>query len=145
MPGLFPILFGILHYLSFLYGLGKNAIKTFVNRTNAIRSLYPKAIAECQLLTELPFEIRYVIYELLLVSAKPITRAHELVGSTPTILAANVQLIEDIHIAITRTCWLIYRETMPVLYGRNTFRFASNDEMLYFSSRGLRKVHPAGE
>ena len=97
----------------------------------------PKEQPECPLFTTIPVEIRHLIYHQLLTTPDTIEKAHKHLGSKDTALVDNYQPIPGIDAAILRTCRLIYSETLPVLYGQNTFDFSSANAIRSFQSKSL--------
>lgn len=96
------------------------------------------AVTHCPLFSKIPIEVRDIIYRHVLVSSEPISRAHELIGYK-TLVANNYHPIPDIDARILQTCRLIYEETLPILYGKNTFRFDNPNSMSLFSNEGLTR------
>ena len=96
------------------------------------------AVKTCPLFTKLPVEVRDMIYRRLLISSEPILRAHELIGYK-TIVAGNHHPISDLDSRLMRTCRAVYEETLPILYGSNTFEFHSPNAMSLFADSGISK------
>ncbi|MCJ1451424.1 hypothetical protein MMC28_001761 [Mycoblastus sanguinarius] len=102
------------------------------------------SVSDCQLFTKIPAEIRQMIFQHLLISSEPISRAHKLIGCKHTALLDSYQPISDIDAAVVRTCRMIYEETTPILYGRNKFEFHGPDVIAAFQSDGMSQRHPLG-
>lgn len=103
--------------------------------------------ADCPLFSKLPSEIRNMIYHHVLVSSNPIQPAYEMNGCSRTkwrnkrkagLLQPNdVRFPEDIDSAILQTCRRAYEEGISILYGENTFLFASHSDIYYFQRGGI--------
>lgn len=93
--------------------------------------------SECPLFTEIPVEIRHMIYRQLLTTLEIIEKAHKHLGSKDTALVDNYQPIPNIDAAVLRTCRLVYSEALPILYGQNTFEFSSANAIRAFQSKSL--------
>ena len=74
-------------------------------------------------LLKLPAEIRLMILRLVLVSEWEIHNPQNLIGQRKSPMAAHSRQIEGIDSAILRTCRSIYKEALPLLYGKNQFYF----------------------
>ena len=98
------------------------------------------AVKSCPLFTKIPVEIRDMIYRRLLISSEPILRAHELIGYK-TIVAGNHHPISDLDSRLMMTCRAVYDETLPILYGNNTFEFHSPTAMSLFADSGIPKCY----
>ena len=93
-----------------------------------MRTTNARQKAKCLLLKMLPLELRLQIYHLLLTIVSPLDRAGDWVrdrtGKPNSItfkgLAPEKRVL---HANILRTCRTIYTETLPTLYGANTFSF----------------------
>ena len=85
----------------------------------------------CPLFTTIPVEIRHLIYRELLTTPEPIDRAHKQLGSKETAMLDQYQKIPNLDAPILRTCRTIYNEALPILYGLNTFQFASSQSIRY--------------
>lgn len=94
------------------------------------------AVEDCLLFIMLPIEIRRLIYKHLLVSTEMISKAHNLISWSQSPLLNDCIRIHDIDAIFLRTCRKIYNETMPVLYGENTFIFERADEVTAFRDHG---------
>ncbi|KAL9006017.1 MAG: hypothetical protein Q9188_001251 [Gyalolechia gomerana] len=90
----------------------------------------------------LPLEIKHMIYRELLVSSAPIKKPHRLVCSKRNVMLDSLQPVKDIDSAILRVCRSIYDETLPVLYGHNTFEFAKPRKLRDFSHGYLEQKFP---
>jgi hypothetical protein len=76
-------------------------------------------------LLELPYDIRFEIYDILLVSRQyPVSltwQAGSTSRKTVALYMSPSPLFRTLEPAILRTCRQIYREAVPVLYGQNLF------------------------
>ncbi|MCJ1384155.1 hypothetical protein MMC17_007271 [Xylographa soralifera] len=85
----------------------------------------------------LPRELRNQIYELVLVSSRPIIEPHEQMSENRNDATAR---LGDINSSLLMTCQLIYAEAMPVLYGTlNTFQFGDPRLIRLFAVSGCRR------
>lgn len=78
-----------------------------------------------------------MIFHHLLTIPEPVEKAHKHLGSKDTALLDNYKAIPHIDAAILRTCRQIYSETLPILYGQNTFEFSSANAIRSFQSKSL--------
>ena len=53
------------------------------------------------------------------------------------VLIDNYQPVSGLDATVLRSCRLIYSEALPILYGQNTFEFASANAVSDFQSKGL--------
>lgn len=97
----------------------------------------PKHQPACPLFAAVPIEIRYMIYRQVLTILEPIEKAHKHLGSKDTALLDSYKPIPHIDAAVLRTCRLVYSETLPILYGLNTFEFSSANAIRSFQSKSL--------
>ncbi len=93
----------------------------------------------CPLLYAIPLEIRFIIYDHLLVSASSIStkQANKLLGGKRSILLSDHNPISDISATLLRTCRKVYNEALPILYGRNVFSFPNPEAIEKFRDRGI--------
>ena len=95
----------------------------------------------CLFLKMLPAEIRNLIYSYVLTTPIPIRNAGELVEQ----MAVGLVVLDDpdpssnlgIDASLMRTCRKIHAETLPVLYGGNTFFFKDVGRLKTFRNQGL--------
>ena len=78
-----------------------------------------------------------MIFHHLLTTEEPIKKPHLHLGCQGTALLENYKPIPQLDSTIMRTCRLIYSEALPILYGQNTFEFASVNEICSFQSNSL--------
>ena len=90
--------------------------------------------------TRVPFEVRIMIYRYILTTS-PIQRAADLVEQLTSGLIARDVSDPSMNLAIDarmlRTCRQIYAETLPILYGDNTFCFTNLSALDTFREEGL--------
>ncbi|MCJ1389900.1 hypothetical protein MMC18_002757 [Xylographa bjoerkii] len=96
---------------------------------------FPEAHSQHQsCFMRLPQEIRSQIYELVLVSARPITEPHNLMSENRDDATPR---IEDINSSLVMTCRRVCAEAVPVLYGTlNTFQFSNPLYIKFFNFEG---------
>ena len=111
----------------------KSGVKIDPNET----PVTPRDQTDCPLFTAIPVEIRHLIYCQFLTIPETIEKVHKHLGSKDTAMVDNYQPIPCIDAAILRTCRLIYSETLPILYGQNTFEFSSANAIRSFQSKSL--------
>lgn len=89
----------------------------------------------------LPAEVRNEVYKYLLVSPLTITPEHQAVGPLRHCAKSSTRSAPalDIDATLLRACKAIAYEGYPVLYGQNTFSFASPTEMRYFKPDGFER------
>ncbi len=90
--------------------------------------------SSCHFLT-IPSEIRFMIYELLLISKGTVMDPHRLMGPRKSVLAGTRPQIKDIDATILRTSRSIYHEALQTLYRKNNFQFSSPDAIESFFLR----------
>ena len=101
----------------------------------------PNALRKrCLLLEAIPIDIRYMIYDHLLVSVDPIEseEANKLLGENKDILLSCHNPIPNISATLLRTCRTILKEALPRLYGRNVFSFSHPKAIRDFKDDGIR-------
>ena len=89
---------------------------------------------------KLPFEIREAIWKLLLLLPSPndmIKDAYKMVGERESIRKSAIPVIDIVKSGISRTSRTIHAETIPILYGGNTFYFSSTRDIMEFGHRGI--------
>lgn len=93
----------------------------------------------CPLLYAIPLEVRFIIYDHLLVSASSIStkQANKLLGRKRSILLSEHNPISDISATLLRTCRKVYNEALPILYGRNVFSFPNPEAIEKFRDSGI--------
>ena len=99
--------------------------------------------SQCMFFSKLPPEIRMLVYRRILT-----TTAVLHAGAEIQTLASSYSLttddndpshISNIDSALMRTCWKMYHETLPVLYGENKFAFKAPEELEAFREGSLAK------
>ena len=93
----------------------------------------------CLLLDAIPLEIRCMIYDLLLVSDDLIDsgQANKLLGENKSLSLRLHNPISYISAALLRTCRTVYKEGLPILYGRNVFDFSHPEAIRKFRHCGI--------
>ena len=100
----------------------------------------PPTATPLGLFGKLPLEIREAIWALLLLLHSPngmIKDAYKLIGDWESIRKSAMPVIDIVKSGILRTSHAILAETLPVLYGDNTFYFSSTRDILEFGHRGI--------
>lgn len=96
----------------------------------------------CVFLAMLPLELRQMVYRELLV-CNIISRPEKLVQQRQDTLIVPGRRdhagMEGIDAKLLRTCRIIYREGLPILYGENRFLFSSPHGLEKFRREGLPK------
>ena len=84
-----------------------------------------------------------MVYDYLLVSVDPIDseEANKLLGENKTLLLNHHNPIPHISATLLRTCRTIYKEALPILYGRNVFNFSSPAAIRNFRNSGIDSYH----
>ena len=91
---------------------------------------------------KLPLEIRVAIWALLLILPSPndmIKDAYKLVGDRESIRKSAIPIIDIVKSGILQTSRAIYAETLPMLYGDNTFYFSRTRDIMEFGHCGIEK------
>ena len=91
-----------------------------------------------------------MIFREVLVSARPIQKAVELIGPERDTLrekeengllkSTDPRPAGDIDSALLRTCYRAYEEGRDVLYGGNTFEFSSRRDIINFKDLTVKPV-----
>ena len=79
----------------------------------------------------LPPELRNEIYDLVLISARPLINPYVQIETKRD---DSTERIGDINSSVLVTCRLLYDEALPVLYQKNLFVFHSHCEVILFNS-----------
>ncbi|KAG7005192.1 hypothetical protein G7Y79_00021g050590 [Physcia stellaris] len=97
-----------------------------------------------------PPELRDLIFRSILVSARPIQSAVELLGpgrdrlrekaENGLLKSTDPRPAADIDSALLRTCYRAYEEGRDVLYGCNTFHFGSRRDIISFKDLAVGSV-----
>ncbi len=111
-------------------------VRTLVNEVPVLSSYH---------FLTLPSEIRFMIYEILLISKGPIQDAHKLMGPQKSVFTGNRSQIKDIDATILRTSRSIYHEALQILYRKNRFYFSSPDAVETFAFCELPRPCVFGE
>ncbi|KAK3178895.1 hypothetical protein OEA41_001032 [Lepraria neglecta] len=101
---------------------------------------HPLTATPLGLFGKLPVEIREAIWALLLFLPSPngmIKDAYKLIGDWESIRKSAIPVIDVVKSGILRTSRAILAETLPVLYGDNTFYFSSARDIVEFGHRGI--------
>lgn len=97
--------------------------------------------SECHFL-RIPVEVRLLIYDLVIVSRASITNVDKLLDSDDVVDAtAYEDRIEDIDGRLLQTCRAMHQEAAPILYGKNTFYFSTQDQIEAF--KGTKFFNPS--
>ncbi|MCJ1318111.1 hypothetical protein MMC15_003438 [Xylographa vitiligo] len=91
-------------------------------------------------LLRLPFDIRIMIYRMVLLSARPFENPHMLLLDN---FDGTVLPPEDINSSFIKTCRLVYREASPILY-QNKFTFDSSLGVRLFKEERLKRITDLG-
>ena len=100
----------------------------------------PPTATPLGLFGKLPLEIREAIWALLLLlpSRNDMIDAYKLVCDRESIRKRAIP-IDIVKLGILQTSRAIYAETLPMLYGHNTFYFSSSRDIVEFGHRGIEK------
>lgn len=96
--------------------------------------------AGCLFFTKLPLEIREMIYYHLLIAEGDLKSEKRIMGEDRETMRFDNRIYTpafDLDSRILRTCRAICSEAYPILYGRNTFSFASDNDMVNFKGAEL--------
>ena len=91
----------------------------------------------CGTLSNLPREVRNMIYTEVMKYRMNISRPHRFLGRQPSILAKECKYLQGIDAALLRTCKAIYHEAVDILYGKNKFYFSKPSDIEDFAHLGL--------
>ncbi|MCJ1399638.1 hypothetical protein MMC11_002840 [Xylographa trunciseda] len=84
----------------------------------------------------LPYDIRIIIYRIVLLSARPFEKPHMLLLEN---FDGTILLPGDINSSVLHTCRLIYQEASPILY-QNQFTFYDNFSVVMFKEERLKRI-----
>lgn len=158
MPRVFT--FGVPNFFSFTFRAGAAAVgrsdgtvavelepneDSYPGATNEFSVLVPRsqeditstATSICDILENLPLELRTMIYKRVLKADKPLKQTQKFLDPHPTLMVTEAPHVEEINTAILRTCRKIYQEAIHILYGTNRFCFRRPKSIEKFGHRGL--------
>ena len=93
---------------------------------------------------KLPLEIRWLVYDKLLIRNRVITLEEFAVGQAPEFISSSNNLELGIDSTFLRTCRQAYREGIMKLYSRNKFMFGSCSQIVDFGRKGLNRAEGQG-